>query len=196
MAENIYMIKNARCSFPHLFERPIINGDEGKCGAKLLLNPQEPAHHATIKQINAAIEALIKETFRGQHKIPADKRCLRKGEDTTRPEYEGFHVISTNHNTKPVVIGGDGQSVITSQEQCPIYSGCRVNAKIQLWVQNNKHGKRVNATLVAIQFAGDDEPFSGSHIPVAEAMDGFESFGDSDQLDASFDDAFDDAFDS
>ncbi len=184
---DIFMLKNVRCSFPHLFERPIINGEEGKCGAKLLLEPGNKAHAQMIKAVNFRINELIKRAFQGKVNIPDEKRCLRKGENTTRPEYAGFYVVSSNHKTKPVVLGADAQTVITSQEACQIYSGCRVNAKIQLWVQNNKHGKRINANLVAIQFAGDDEPFDGSYIPVDEAMEGFEAFEDASGLDMDFD---------
>jgi hypothetical protein len=41
-----------------------------------------------------------------------------------------------------------------------VYSGCYVNGIIDLWAQNNNYGKRINATLLGVQFAGDGEAFS------------------------------------
>ena len=40
-----------------------------------------------------------------------------------------------------------------------MYGGCRVNAAIKPWLQENKYGRGVRCDLVAIQFANDDKPF-------------------------------------
>jgi hypothetical protein len=40
-----------------------------------------------------------------------------------------------------------------------MYGGCRVNAAIKPWPQDNKHGRGIRCDLIAIQFAGDDAPF-------------------------------------
>jgi hypothetical protein len=40
-----------------------------------------------------------------------------------------------------------------------MYGGCRVNAAVKPWLQDNKHGRGVRCDLVAIQFAGDDKAF-------------------------------------
>lgn len=181
------MIKNVRCSFPHLFTKPVINGEVGKCGANLLLDVNDLDHQQLVKQVANEIELVLKEKAKGA-RVPKDKRCLRKGSDTSRPEYDGYYVISANHKNRPVVLSGDGQGVITSEEDCGIYSGCRVNAKIALWYQDNKWGKRVNANLVAIQFAGDDEPLDGSYVPVDQAMEGFDGFSEEEGANDSFSD--------
>ena len=44
---------------------------------------------------------------------------------------------------------------------CP-YAGCYVNAIIRVWAMDNEHGKRINASLEAVQFLRDGEAFSGS----------------------------------
>lgn len=172
------MIRNVRCSFPHLFKRPIINGDEGAYGTTLMLDPKE--HAKEIAKIEAGIEDLLKEKFKGK-KLASDKICLREGNDNIRDEYEGYMTISANAREKPVVLAGNGRDRITDPEDCKIYAGCRVNAKIELWFQNNTWGKRVNATLVAIQFAADDEPLV-AHTSVDVAKEGFDAV-DEDDLD-------------
>lgn len=164
------MLKNVRNSFPHLFTRPVINGDEGKCGCVLMLDNK--THAKEIADLNAAIEAASKDRFKGKV-VPKDKWCLRPGEDKGRDEYAGYHVLSANSKDRPIVVSNDGRSVIGSESENHIYAGCHVNAKVRLWVQDNQYGKRVNAELVAIQFAADGDPLDGTHVSPDTAMDGF-----------------------
>lgn len=167
-------IQGARVSFPHLFTKPIINGDEGKCGAVLMLDPDD--HADVIAQIKKDGNALIKENLKGA-RVPNDKWCLRDGIDKGRPEYDGYMVLSANNRGKPTVIDDRGSGVITDEEDSSIYAGCYVNAKVRLWAQNNKYGKRINAELVAIQFQKDGEALGSSYVSVADAMDGFGATG-------------------
>lgn len=182
MSDKFIMLKNVRCSFPALFTKPIINGEEGKCGLTVLLDPKDPAHKASLKELQTEISRLIKADLKGT-RLSADKLCLRDGNESTRAEYRGYWYVSANHKTKPVVISNDGQTVVTAEEDCAIYTGCRVNAKLQLWAQNNKFGKRVNATPIAVQFFADDEPFDSSYVSIDEAMQGFDGFDDKDVFD-------------
>jgi hypothetical protein len=167
------MLKNVRVSFPHLFTRPIINGEEGKCGAALMLDPD--AHQQTLLKLNEEIDNLIQTKWNGKVKIPSDKRCLRDGEDKGRAEYEGYMVLSANSSDRPVVLRGNGRDTIEDERDCPIYAGCYVNAKVRLWAQDNQFGKRINCELVAIQFAGEGAPLDGTHVSREQAMDGFDA---------------------
>lgn len=38
---------------------------------------------------------------------------------------------------------------------------CYVNAVLEFWAQDNRFGKRVNATLMGVQFFRDGDAFSG-----------------------------------
>lgn len=174
------MVKNARVSFPHFFTKPTINGEEGSFGGRLLLDPKE--HKDVIAKIEKHIEDIVAEKFK-KTKIPSDKRCLRNGDDLTRPEYEGYMVVSANSQKQPKVYPKTGDLVpITDEAQSKIYSGCRVNMKINLWAQDNNFGKRVNAECLAVQFAGDDEPLDGTHVSDEEAAEGFETADDDDEF--------------
>lgn len=177
--KDFVMLKNVRVSFPHLFSRPIINGDEGKFGGTFLLDPKE--HKKQIEAVQAEIDKLVKAKFKGKQ-LPSDKLCLRDGDQSGRDEYDGYTILSANTNDKPIVVSTNGKGVVASEEDCQIYAGCRVNAKINLWAQDNKYGKRVNAQLVAIQFAADDEALDGAHVSVDEAMDGFGASEDGDDF--------------
>lgn len=171
------MLKNVRVSFPHLFEAPVINGEEGKCGAVLLLD--ETVHAKQITFIKQHLDELAKAKFKKP--LPSDKLCLRLGTDK-RPEYEGYYALACNSKVPIVVLDARAQ-VITDPAKSPIYAGCRVNAKVSFWVQDNNFGKRVNGNLVAIQFAGDDEALDASYVPVDTAVEGFDAAVGDDFLD-------------
>jgi hypothetical protein len=176
MSDNDFiMVTGARVSFPHLFRRPVINGEEGKCGAVLMLDPKK--HAKAIEEIETGIADLSKFKFKGR-KLPSDKLCLRDGDDKGRPEYEGYMVLSANSKAKPLVIGKNGRDVITDEEDNPIYAGCFVNAKIRLWAQDNQYGKRINGELTAIQFVKDGDPLDGSYVSVEDAISGFGAVDD------------------
>lgn len=178
--DDMIMLKDVRCSFPHLFEKPEINGEEGKCGVVLMLEPKR--HSKDIGRIEDAIAEISKAKFKGR-KLPSDKLCLRDGEDKGRAEYEGYQILSANSKDKPIVIGVDGKSIVTDEKDSKIYGGCYVNAKVRLWGQDNKYGKRTNAELVAIQFSRDGEPLDGTYFSVDDAMDGFEGMAANDDDD-------------
>ena len=51
------------------------------------------------------------------------------------------------------------------------YSGCFVNASLELWAQDNNYGKRVNATLMGVQFYKDGDSFSGGGVASEDDFD-------------------------
>mgnify|MGYP001230954780 CR=1 FL=1 len=55
-----------------------------------------------------------------------------------------------------------------------------VNANIELWAQNNAYGKRINATLLVVQFSKDGEPFgeggSSASVNDFDSVDDDEDF--------------------
>lgn len=173
------MLKGVRVSFPHLFTKPVINGEEGSFGAVFMLKPKK--QKGTIEEIETGISDVCKERFKGK-KVPSDKRCLRDGDDKGRPEYEGYMVVSANSRSKPVVLASDGRTVITDPDDDRIYAGCYVNAKIRLWGQDNQYGKRVNAELVAIQFVGDGDALDASYVSHDDAVEGFGETDDGDDF--------------
>jgi len=177
--KNYIMISGARVSFPHLFKPPVINGEEGKCGAVLMLDPKK--HAKVIEQIENAIDALCKLHFKGR-KLPSDKLCLRDGDDKGRSEYEGYMVLSANNRSRPLVLRGDGKTKVEDERDSPIYAGCHVNAKVSLWAQDNKYGKRINCKLIGVQFLKDGEPLDSSYVSEEEAMSGFGAVDDDDDF--------------
>jgi hypothetical protein len=168
-------LSNVRLSFPSLFRKAQFNGEETKYEATFMLHKVE--HADAIKQIKAQIDAAIKENLKGA-KLPSDKICLKDGDESGRDEYEGHYTIKAANNKRPKVIDRD-KTPLAEEDDKP-YSGCYVNAVLELWTQNNSYGKRVNANLLGVQFYKDGEPFAAGEIA---GDDDFEDFGSDDDFD-------------
>jgi len=160
-------LKNVRLSFPSLFKKAKFNDVETKYEATFLLNKETDA--AQIKQIEEMIETAIKE---GNIKIPSDKRCLRNGDESEYDGYEGCVSFKASSNKRPTVIDRDKTPIV--EEDDKIYAGCYVNAIVDVWVQNNSYGKRVNGNVYGIQFVKDGEPFGSGPTDVTEEFDELE----------------------
>ena len=166
-----------RLSFPSLFNTAKFGGeDTGKYEATFVLDKVE--HAEVISGIKAQIERLMKEELKG--KVPSDKLCLKDGDDTGRPEFEGKYTIKASTKKRPLVINRD-KSPITESDNV-IYAGCYVNAIVSLWAQNNNYGKRINAQLDGVQFCRDGEPFGDGGVSVNE----FDAFGSESDEDFDF----------
>jgi hypothetical protein len=66
-----------------------------------------------------------------------------------------------------------------------IYSGCFVNAQIDIWAQDNGFGKRINCTLAGVQFAADGDAFGGGRPASADDFDDLGDLGGADADDFS-----------
>ena len=166
-------LKNVRLSFPSLFNKAEFNGDIGKFEATFLINKESQA--ATVKDIEDKIAAILKEN---KVKVSADKLCLKDGDGVDYNGYEGCMSIKGSNNKRPLVIDRD-KSILAEDDGKP-YSGCYVNATLELWVQNNNYGKRVNCNLLAVQFAKDGESFGAGGA--SGSADDFDELEDDDML--------------
>jgi hypothetical protein len=96
-----------------------------------------------------------------------DKLCLHDGD--AKPQYEGYKgnlFLNASNKIKPLVIDGN-KSPLEASSGKP-YSGCYVNAVIELWAQDNKFGKRINASLMGVQFLRDGQRLSGGGVASAD----------------------------
>ena len=92
---------------------------------------------------------------------------FRSNKKTFQPYdgYAGNVFITAGRDSQPQVIQADGQPIDPTNTMAyqqltrKMYGGCRVNAAVKPWLQENKHGRGVRCDLIAIQFAGDDTPF-------------------------------------
>lgn len=164
-------LKDVRLSFANaLFEPQQVQGQgEPKFSASFLFGPTHPA----VAAIKKALEAVAKEKWKDKAgEVYAglkagDKVCLHDGD--TKPQYEGYKgnlYLNAANKIRPLVIDGN-RSPLTAASGKP-YSGCYVNAVVDVWVQDNRFGKRINASLMGVQYLRDGARLSGGGVANAE----------------------------
>lgn len=161
-------IKNARLSFPSLFQKASFDGKEGKYEATLLFPKTDTK---TYDAIMAAIEECKKEN---KLKVASDKLFIKDGDDIEYDGYAGMWAVKASNNKRPTTINRDRTPLVEADEV--LYAGCYVNAIVEPWGQNNKFGKRVNANLLGIQFVKDGESFGDGGT--SASVDDFEDIDD------------------
>lgn len=171
-------LSNVRLSFPHLVEPQPNKTDPSKApsyNAEFILS-ESSADWIKFMQVCSAV---IQEKFKDQAQIVTNLmhakpklRCYGRGEEkiksTTGEIYSGYAgnmFISTKTFNRPQIVDASGKGIdgnntmlyrdLTSK----MYAGCRVNAVVKPWPQDNEHGRGLRCELVALQFAADGEPF-------------------------------------
>lgn len=165
----VIKLPNVRISYPNIFRKGSYEGTENsKYDCTFILDKTK--NEKLIKDVSNHIKKLLKDKNKGA-RLAADRYCLRDGDATGKEEYKNTYILKASSTARPTVMDRD-KSPITEDDNV-IYSGCRVNATIDLWFQPS-HGKRVNANLRGIQFYRDDEAFGGGRIDPEIVMDEFE----------------------
>lgn len=167
-------LNNVRLAFPALFEAKTVNGEGAPAyGASFLI---EPTDLVTIKAINTAIDMVAAEKWgvkAAGHVVlmrKTDKVALHDGD--LKAQYAGFAgmlFVSSRSAARPIVLDKD-KTPLTAQDGKP-YGGCYVNATVELWAQDNKYGKRVNAQLLGVQFFADGDSFGGGSVGSSDDFD-------------------------
>lgn len=161
-------LKNVRLSFPSLFTTEMYEGeDTGKFSGTFLLEKEKDDKQ--IASLQKQIAQAIKDSGL---KIRDDKIALRDGEDSEVKGMENVMTIKAFSNRRVNVVNRDKTPLYAEDDV--IYAGCYVNAVINLWVQNNKYGKRINANLVAVQFVKDGEAFGQAPVNIDDLFDDIE----------------------
>ena len=162
-----FTLNNVRASFLNIWQKAIFEGKETKYEGTLLINKEEQADQ--IETVEKAIMAALLAEFGEESKIPkilkgnGDKVCLRDGDESEYDGYEGHMSFKASNKMQPAVLDLNKQPV--TEDQNLIYSGCYVDAVVDIWIQNNQYGKRVNANLYALRYRGEGAPFGGGRIP-------------------------------
>ena len=127
------------------------------------------------------MEAVAKETWNEKAKAILENanddsklRFITDGNKKTYDGYAGMCAISATRDKgkgRPKIFdknpykteNGEKVENLLDESMGRPYAGCYVNATVELWPQNNKFGKTIRATLLAVQFHDDGDSFgSGS----------------------------------
>lgn len=165
------MLNDVRLSFAGaLFEAQRVQGQgEAKFSASFIIPPNHPA----VAQIKAAMKTVAEEKWGAKASEvfvamkAGDKLCLHDGD--AKPQYEGYKgnlFVNASSKAKPLVIDGN-KSPLNATDGRP-YSGCYVNASVEIWAQDNQFGKRINAGLRGVQFLRDGPRLAGGGVASAD----------------------------
>ena len=172
------LLRDVRLSFPALFEPSEMESDDGQTRRFFKANfliPKKGDEFKNVARIKkAADEAKAKKWGSNPDdwpKLKPEKLCLRDGDLEDWDGYAGMFYLSANSNVerRPQVITNrkdkDGKWIKAEpgHERCP-YAGCYVNALVRLWAQDNKNGKRINASVEIVQFLRDGEAFGAGPV--------------------------------
>lgn len=156
-------INNVRLAFPALFEPKAVNaGDKPAYSGSFIV----PKNHPQIADIEKALATTADEKWGA--KGPAMLKTLKAGDKTAmhdgdgKSQYQGFEgnfYISARNPVRPTCLDADKTPLAESDGR--LYSGCFVNVVLEFWGQDNAYGKRINATLLGVQFFRDGDAFSG-----------------------------------
>lgn len=171
------ILRDVRLAFPSLWKATAPKGGgEAAFSASFLM----PKTHKQLAELRTALKAVAKEKWAAKGDAiyktleSTGKMCLHDGD--AKAEYEGFEgnmFVSSRGKVRPTVF--DGQRNELSEADGKPYSGCYVNASIELWAQDNSFGKRINAQLRGVQFLRDGDAFSGAGTPASS--DEFDELG-------------------
>lgn len=161
------ILKVARLAFAQIWEPKAMDAkSEPRCNCALLFDPKDAAGKAELNKVVQAMQQVATELWKD--KAPEIMKSLRAKGDlclhdgATKSEYDGFdgmYYVSASNKVRPVVVD-QNKNPLTQADGKP-YSGCYVNASLDIWAQDNKWGKRVNAKLIALQFVKDGDAFTG-----------------------------------
>lgn len=173
------MLPDLRIGFPALWTPQSFGEGKPAYGGKAIVQPAN-------KKITKILDDAMLEAAKGQPKwtnpekvlaklVADDAVCFRKKEycDKNGDPYAGFedayYLSLRSEKTKPLVLDRD-KSPLEENSGKP-YSGAFCNLHVEIWAQDNKFGRRINATLLGIQFFRDGDSFGGGSRPDADAFD-------------------------
>jgi Protein of unknown function (DUF2815) len=166
---NVFLLKHVRLSYLNVWKKKAAKGqseDSAKFSATAIFDVETQADQ--IKAIKAQIDHLIKTELK-MNKLPADKICLRDGAEKDAEGYgEGTMYLAASNAKKPKVVGTDKKPLETDDPR--LFSGVYGNMVVRLWVQNNDYGKRVNASLEAVQYVRTGEAL-GNQVDVDSILE-------------------------
>jgi hypothetical protein len=134
--------------------------------------------------LQKAQEAVALEAHKGNakaakawlDKLSANQRSIREGNDNTdkagevRAGYADSQYVHATSKTRMPVYRAD-RSVVESEADSPIYSGCYVNARVSLYAQLTPGKIGLFVSLQGTQFAKNGDAFGGGRAAGSDDFD-------------------------
>jgi len=170
----IVQLRNVRLAFPAIFQPQAFGENTPAYGAKLIVDPSSP----NVAAIRDAIAAVATEKWGPKgaaiaKQLAADKKsawvegAYKNKDGDAFDGFDGNFFLSTrSEKLRPTALDRQGQPVTETDRV--IYGGCYVHASVDIYAQDNKWGRRINAVLRGVKFYADGEGFGGSSAASAD----------------------------
>lgn len=156
------LIQNVRFSYPHVDAPWSKKEGERKKYSIVGLMPKK-----THRAAKDAIKAFYTKNLMEPKKIKsmASKDIfLRDGNDSGKAEYDGHYTINASEERPVSVRGKDTRPIPENKIKGIVKPGHWGDILIRPWFQDNEHGKKINAGLIAVQHKREDEEFGEGSI--------------------------------
>ena len=181
-------LNNVRVSFANgLYKASAMEaGQQEKFGADFILQPDSVVLRVnadgtktktTLKDAELAVatEAWKANAAKVLATLEASKKSIRDGDlrvNKSGDVYEGYAgntYVTAKSATRPLLVDANRQPV--TEEDGVIYSGCYVNAIVELYANTQPTKKGVFAGLKGVQFVKDGDAFGGGAPAAATEFD-------------------------
>lgn len=181
-------LNNVRVSFANgLYKATAMEaGQQEKFGADFILQPDSVVLRVnadgtktktTLKDAELAVatEAWKANGAKVLASLEASKKAIRDGSKRVNKAgdvyegYEGNTYVTAKSATRPLLVDANRQPV--TEEDGAIYSGCYVNAIVELYANTQPTKKGVFAGLKGVQFVKDGDAFGGGAPAAATEFD-------------------------
>lgn len=182
--ENVIYLSNVRLSFPNLVEpqrqKDSKGNDRISYNADFIMAPDHPGFQSFLRKYGElAVDKWKEHAQTVMNMIQNDRkqRCYGMGAERVNKKtfqpyngYVGMVFLSAGNRNAPQIMQADGNPVDPANTMAyqalarRLYGGCRVNAAVKPWIQDNEHGRGIRLDLVAVQFHADDTAFGEGNI--------------------------------
>lgn len=164
LGERKLCIGAVRLSYPHLFRRHSVSGNEaeGKYSACILIPKTETEVVANIRK---AIERAAAEKWPGKNRPRFKHPTLCDGDERGGEGYEGCWYLNASSRTRPQVVDTQQQPIL---DEDAIYGGVWAIVSIEFFGYDTQMNKGVACGLVNVMKVRDGEPFGGGASSAAD----------------------------
>jgi hypothetical protein len=180
-------LENVRLSYPSLWQAKGFQGGRGGRGgrggdddsgqksfqATFLIPKDTDKGKDLYDRIRDVIDEAMKEKWgKDIPRLKDDKFPLHDGDDKEQPTdgYDGHWYLSARSQMRPKVMDNDGKTPLAESDG-KIFAGDFVHGWVRIWVMDNNYGRRVCASLEAVQFIRQGERFGAAPISDDEFQD-------------------------
>lgn len=190
-------LKNARASFVEgLYKAKAFKDGKPKFSCDFLIDEKTTIQEIEDgKRVDTTMDAVLLKVATEAWKakgaqvlksLEASKCSYRDGSKRD-PEiyeaYQGLMYVTAKNKKQPTLVGADGKA-LDRNDDYTIYSGCRVNVKMDIYANLDPTERGVFAGLLGVQFAGDDESFGvGSRVASEDDFEPLDIGADADDID-------------